>query len=87
MSKPSRNIAQAILEYLLANPRAEDTLEGITSWWLLERTIKQQTQQVKAALEMLIEEDLVIAVRGRGGHTHYKVNRKRHKKIVSSTRT
>lgn len=75
--------AREILQYLIDNPKAQDTLEGIVTWWLLERTIKQQTLSVKEALAMLVEDHLVIAQEGRDSRTHYKINPRQRKRIIS----
>jgi hypothetical protein len=75
-------IAHEILQYLIDNPKAQDTLEGIVTWWLLERTIKQQTVLVKKALAMLVEDRLVIAQKGRDFRTHYKINPQERRRII-----
>lgn len=76
-------LAHEILEYLIDNPKAQDTLEGIVTWWLLERTIKQQTVSVKEALAMLVAEHLVIEKTGVDSRTYYKINRRQRKRIIS----
>ena len=76
-------LAHEILQYLIDNPRAQDTVEGITTWWLLVRTIKHQTVLVKEALAMLVAEGLVIAHEGSDSRTYYKLNLRRRKKIIS----
>ncbi len=43
-------ITYDILGYLAEHPGAQDTLEGIIEWWLLEQEIKRQTGKVKEAL-------------------------------------
>jgi hypothetical protein len=81
-----QEIAYEILQYLIDNPNAQDTLEGIVGWWLLVRTIKHQIGLVKDALAMLVNEGLVIAQQGSDSRTHYKINLRRRKKIVSLLR-
>lgn len=79
-------LAHEILQYLIANPNAQDTVEGITTWWLLVRTIQNQTALVKEALAMLVADGLVIAHEGSDSRTYYKLNLKRRKKILSLLR-
>jgi DNA-binding transcriptional ArsR family regulator len=79
-------IANEILKYLAANPEAQDTLEGIVNWWLMERTIKQHTRSVKEALADLVDAGLVLAEERRGSSTRYRLNSKKRKKILSLLR-
>lgn len=69
------NIRQEILSYLIEHPNAQDTLEGIMNWWLLERQIKHWTVQVEAALAELAEQGVVVEQTGQDGKKHYRVNR------------
>jgi hypothetical protein len=39
---------------LREHPKAQDTIEGITVWWVSERAIKQWLPQVRNALAALI---------------------------------
>ena len=64
-----------ILAYFAAHPQAQDTVEGIMEWWLLEQRIKRTMTQVKAALAQLVGEQLVIAREGPAGRVSYRVNR------------
>jgi hypothetical protein len=59
------------LEYLNDNPDAQDTLEGIVEWWLLARTVEQQTLAVEEALSMPVAERLLLARKGLDSRTHY----------------
>jgi hypothetical protein len=68
-------IADEILAYLAEHPDARDTLEGIVQWWLLEQEIKKWAAEVKAALDDLVVEGLVIEERGVDARTHYRLNR------------
>ena len=76
-------ISEEILSYLAQHPGAQDTIEGIVGWWLLERRIKHQTVSVKAALAGLIGEGLVIERKGRGARSVYRINRRRMKTIMA----
>ncbi len=76
-SKDVRDLSHEILEFLLENPRARDTLEGITEWWLLERDIQRETERVRQALSRLVADDLIDEVQGADGRRHYLLNRRR----------
>ena len=70
-----------ILEYLADNPDANDTSEGITEWWLLEREIRDRQAEVERALSELVAEGLVIAHRGAGARTRYRLNQDRAEEV------
>lgn len=53
-------IAEEILDYLKAHPQAADTLDGIADWWLIRSRYLRGLQQVKGAVELLVERGLVI---------------------------
>jgi hypothetical protein len=72
-----------ILQYLIENPDAQDTQEGIANWWLLDRTIEHKTALVKEALKRLVKDRLVIKQERSDSRTDYKMNRRRRKKIIS----
>jgi hypothetical protein len=73
--------AYKILAYLAEHPDADDTLEGVMEWWLLEQRIKHWTAEVQAALAGLVAEGLLLERRDRAGRTHYCVNRRKMKKV------
>jgi hypothetical protein len=75
--------AQDILSYLVERPQAQDTLEGVIQWWLLEQEIKKQIDRAQAALNELIAEGWVVARRGKDGRTRYRINRRRLEEIRS----
>ena len=70
-----------ILAYFANHPQAQDTVEGIVEWWLLEQHIKRATTQVKAAVAQLVAEGLVIARTGAAGRVYYHVNRQKLRDI------
>jgi len=83
MKEKKEQLAEEILQYLIDHPNAQDTLKGIVSWWLLERTIKHQIALVKEVLDRLVADGLVIAQQGSDSRTLYKINRRRRKTIIS----
>jgi hypothetical protein len=74
-------IGNKILAYLVENPKAQDTLEGIVEWWLLEREIKFETARVKEALSDLVAKGLILEKLGSNSKTHYRVNKSKHNEI------
>ena len=63
-----------ILKYLDRYPQAEDTLEGIVEWWLLDQRIHQATIEARTALEDLVRQQLVLRRQGRDGRILYRLN-------------
>jgi hypothetical protein len=74
-------IARDILAYLIDNPAAQDTLEGITEWWLLEQKIKNQRKIVQEALDELVERGLIITREIEHSGIVYKINEEKVKTI------
>jgi Fe2+ or Zn2+ uptake regulation protein len=67
-------IASDILAYLVEHTQAQDTLEGIVQWWLMEQRIKQAISDVKSALDELVREGLVLELEGADGQARYSIN-------------
>ena len=80
-------IGKEILAYLVDHPKAQDTLEGIVNWWLLERAIKFQEAQVKKALAELFVNGLVIEHKGPGSQTQYRINQSKYEEIRELLKT
>ena len=74
-------IGNEILAYLVENPKAQDTLEGIVEWWLLERKIEFVTASVKEALSELVGKGLILEHKGLNSQTHYRINQKKYEDI------
>ena len=70
-------IAHEILAYLAEHPDAQDTLDGIVQWWLLERKIKYQKVLVKEVLDELISEKLIKEYPFEGSRSRYQINRQK----------
>jgi hypothetical protein len=74
-------LAKDILSYLLAHTAAEDTMEGIVGWWLLEEKIKRRTKEVQRILDELVVESLIIARESKDSKIHYRINRRNMNRI------
>ena len=81
MKKESDKVVCEVLQYLIENPHAQDTVDGIAQWWISEQTIRKGKDLVEKALETLVAENLVIARKGRGTQTRYKINDQRREEI------
>jgi len=77
------NLQLQILDYLARLPQAQDTIEGIVEWWLLEQRIRVATAEVQSVLRNLIARRLVIEWRGPDGRTHYHGNPQKRKQIAA----
>ena len=47
-------IAQEIERYLQKHPRAADSIEGITKWWLTRQRYQEATISIQKALDLLV---------------------------------
>ena len=52
-------LARDIEDYLAAHPRATDSLEGITKWWLARHHYERAYESVQAALDYLVWKQVV----------------------------
>jgi hypothetical protein len=67
-------IARDLLGYLINNPDAQDTLEGIVEWWLLQMKLETRTTKVKEALAGLVAQDLIMKCTGTDSRLRYRIN-------------
>lgn len=75
--RPTPALTSEILSYLLRNPAAEDTLEGIVEWWLVEERLFQATHQVRGALATLHEQGFVSSRTLADGRVLYRLDPER----------
>ena len=78
---PGCPIANKVLAYLLEHPQAQDTMEGIVEWWLLEQRIRCAIADVETALSDRVKNDFVIAVQRADGRISYELNREKEREI------
>jgi hypothetical protein len=76
-------MSNTVLQYLLRHPKAQDTLEGIVAWWLLEERIHQRTAEIRRVLEDLVDKNFLIETRLFDSDILYSLNIER-KKIIDS---
>lgn len=76
-------IARDVLSYLIEHPDAQDTLEGIVEWWLVEQKIKQQTVTVREVLDDLVKRQYLVESKGMDSRSRYRINRSMREEIFS----
>jgi hypothetical protein len=74
-------LGNKILAYLVDHPKAQDTLEGIVEWWLLEQKITYETARVQEALAELVAKKMILEKKGPDSKTHYRINQKKYEEI------
>ena len=67
------DVAEQILRYLVANPKASDTLEGVAKWWLMKQRLTESIVLVQGALKLLEDKGLVVERRNVDGGLLYMV--------------
>jgi len=80
-------IVQDILSYLLAHTAAEDTVEGIVEWWLLEERIKRRIKEVQSVLDELVSQSLILAHESKDSKIRYRINKTKMNRIRAILRS
>ena len=65
----------------MRHPEAEDTVEGIAEWWLLEQKIHNAVGDVEAALSELVAKAFLVARQCTDGRTYYRFNPDREPEV------
>ena len=79
-------MALQILTYLKTHRSAQDTVEGIAEWWLLEQRVRNVITEVKRALAKLVAQGLVVERSGRDGRIRYRLNPRKRNAITRCVR-
>jgi DNA-binding PadR family transcriptional regulator len=70
-------IAYDILNYLSKQPRAMDTFQGISEWWLLKEQIDSAVETVSRALELLVKKQYLTKRYTHNDKRYYQINREK----------
>ena len=81
VSSQGRRVSDEILAYLIEHPEAQDTLEGITEWWLLEQRIRGAVAEVDEAIHELVANELVVSRQCADRRIYYGLNRAKEREI------
>ena len=74
-TKEKKRARHYILAYLLENPDAGDTLDGIVEWWLLNQRIGFEIQTVSQAVAKLVADGLIVEQKVADPRVIYRANR------------
>lgn len=80
-------LAHDILNYLVKQPSAKDTLEGIAYWWLLKETIDQSIEQISKAVELLIAKNYLTVQQSPDQVKYYAINQLKAEEIRQALNT
>lgn len=70
-----QQIARAILRYLDANPEAQDTVEGISQWWVRKEWVQRKVDEVENAIRLLKGKGFILEEPNTGvGRALYRLN-------------
>jgi predicted transcriptional regulator len=75
------DISRDILAYLSEHPLAQDTLEGVVEWWLLQQQVQRSITRVEAVLTELVRKGLLLERKEHDQRSHYRLNQSKLKAI------
>ena len=73
-SPPLPSPAPEILDYLARHPEAQDTLDGILHWWVLDSCVKRWAPRIAETVAKLVEQGFLDEKRSPDGQTFYHVS-------------
>lgn len=78
----TNEIKIAILRYIAKRPNSQDSIEGIANWWLMREHIETNLKKIEAAVEGLVEEEILIS-RGKNSSSKiYSLNKDKMNNIM-----
>jgi hypothetical protein len=69
-----RSPASEILDYLARQPEAEDTIEGIIQWWVLDSCIRNWAPKIEKTVANLVEQGFLEKKPSRDGRIFYHIS-------------
>ncbi|NKE72894.1 hypothetical protein [Candidatus Manganitrophus noduliformans] len=74
-------IIRDLFRYLVANPDAKDTIEGVLQWWLLKGGTALGVREVQEAVDFLVSKEWLIEREATPSKKIYGMNKSRIKEI------
>src|SRR5262245_9018355 len=71
---PLLSPAPEILDYLARHPEAQDTLDGILHWWVLDSCVKRWAPRIAETVTNLVQQGFLEEKRSPDGQTFYRVS-------------
>jgi hypothetical protein len=66
--------APEILDYLARHPDAQDTIDGILHWWVLDSCIRKWSPTIAETVAQLVERGFLEMKPSADGHVFYRVS-------------
>jgi len=66
--------APEILDYLAMHPDAQDTIDGILHWWVLDACVRKWAPKIAGAVQQLVEQGFLEQKRSADGNVFYRVS-------------
>jgi len=67
-------LLREILRYLVAHPKAKDTIRGIEQWWLSKSVSLEAKRKLEESLDLLVSKDWLIERCSPQSETIYSLN-------------
>jgi hypothetical protein len=78
------SITLMVLQHLMSNPGAKDTLEGIRKWWVATKRQEPRSDELQAVLDELMYRGWLVRFTPRGSKHVYGLNKKHFEEIQKS---
>lgn len=73
---PRDEVVVWILCYVVAHPRAKDTISGIEKWWLSKSISPEGKRRIEESLKLLVSKGWLVARSSPRAETIYSLNEK-----------
>ena len=70
-NSPLQSPAPEILDYLASHPDAQDTIDGILHWWVLDACIRKWAPKIAETVAQLVEQGFLEQSQSADGNVFY----------------
>ena len=77
--------APEILDYLARHPDAQDTIEGILHWWLLDTCIRKWSPTITETVQLLVKRGFLAEKPSADGHVFYHITPQYRASLLSQS--